>query len=84
MVFVVDLEMLKILNKNDRHEVSREYKGQWETLLNNIREETNLELKRKILNRSFVPQKIAIASDIDFFTAAKREEILEKQKRYIA
>jgi hypothetical protein len=41
-------------------------------------------LKRKILNRTFVPQKIALASDIDFFTTAKREEILEKQKRYIA
>jgi len=28
--------------------------------------------------------KIATASEMDFFTQAKREEILEKQKRYIA
>ena len=76
--------MIKILNKNDRQEVSREYRGQWETLLNNIREETNFELKRKILNKTLIPQKIAVASDIDFFNTAKREEILEKQKRYIA
>jgi hypothetical protein len=82
--FIIDLELLKILNKNDRQEIGREYKSQWDTLLMNVKDDLNFELKRKILNRTFVPQKIALASDIDFFTTAKREEILEKQKRYIA
>jgi hypothetical protein len=43
-----------------------------------------LELKRKIINGGFTPQRIAVANEIEFFTTAKREEILEKQKRYIA
>ena len=76
--------MVKLLNKGDKQDISREYKLQFETLINNIKEEINIELKRKILNRTFPPNKIAIANQIEFFTTAKREEILEKQKRYIA
>lgn len=34
--------------------------------------------------KTLTPQKIAIANEIEFYTTAKREEILEKQKRYIA
>ena len=30
------------------------------------------------------PVKIALASEIDFLTQAKRDELLEKQKRYVA
>lgn len=30
------------------------------------------------------PNRIAVAGEIEFFTTAKREELLEKQKRYIA
>jgi hypothetical protein len=76
--------MVKLLNKGDKQDISREYKLQFETLLNNIKDETNTELKRKILSRTFPPNKIAVANEIEFFTTAKREEILEKQKRYIA
>lgn len=82
--FEIDLEMVKLLNKGDRHDISREYKQQFETLLNNIKDEANCELKRRILNGSFPPSRVAVANEIDFFTTAKREEILEKQKRYIA
>lgn len=30
------------------------------------------------------PTKIALASQIDFFTQAKRDELLQKQKQYVA
>jgi hypothetical protein len=82
--FEIDLEMVKLLNKGDKHDISREYKQQFETLLNNIKDEANTELKRKILSATFLPNRIAVANEIEFFTTAKREEILEKQKRYIA
>lgn len=49
----IDAAMIKLLNKGDKNEIGREYKSQWETLLNNIKDETNLELKRKILARTF-------------------------------
>ena len=81
---MIDASMVKLLNKGDRNDISRQYKNQWETLLNNIKDDSNLELKRKILTRVFEPTKIALASEIDFFTQAKREQIIEKQKRYVA
>ena len=65
-------------------EVSREYKNQWETILSNIKDENNLELKRKILSGSFEPAKVAVANEIDLFTSIKKERMLEKQKQYIA
>ena len=33
--------MVKLLNKGDKQDISREYKLQFETLLNNIKDETN-------------------------------------------
>lgn len=54
--------MMKLLNKNDKYEISREYKQQFETLLNNIKDENNHELKRKIINGTFTPNRIAIAN----------------------
>ena len=45
--------MVRTLNKGDRVDVSREYKNQWENLLNNTKDEHNLELKRKILSGNF-------------------------------
>ena len=76
MASVVDLELIKGLNQNDRHEVHREYKMQWETLLNNTKDENNLELKRKLITRQLAPSHIPNATEIDFFTTAKREELL--------
>jgi hypothetical protein len=52
--------------------------------LNNLKDENNNELRRKIITKVLTPSRIAIASEIEFFTTAKREELLEKQKRYIA
>jgi len=36
------------------------------------------------LSGAFEPSKIAVANEIEFFTSAKKEKILEKQKQYIA
>ena len=46
----VDAAMVRTLNKGDRIDIGRQYKNQWETLLNNTKDEQNLELKRKILS----------------------------------
>lgn len=69
----IDAAFVKILNKGDKNDVSRQYKTQWETLLNNIKDQNNLELKRKILSGTFEPIKMATANEIQFFTYAKRE-----------
>ena len=80
----IDAALVRTLNRGDRMDVSREYKNQWETLLTNIKDEQNLELKRKILSGQFEAGKIALANEIDFFTSIKRERIIEKQKQYVA
>ena len=49
-----------------------------------MKDEGNLELKRKIVTGLFEPVKIALANEVDFYTKAKRDKILEKQKQYIA
>lgn len=54
--------MVKTLNKNDKQDISREYRQQFETLINNIKDENNYELKRKILNRTLPPSRIAVAN----------------------
>jgi hypothetical protein len=59
---MVDAGMVRALNKGDRIDVHREYKSQWETLLTNIKDDNNFELKRKILSGIFPPGKIALAS----------------------
>ena len=61
---LVDAAMVRALNKGDRMEVSREYKSQWETILSNIKDENNLELKRKVLSGAFEPAKVAVANEI--------------------
>lgn len=60
----IDAAFVKILNKGDKNDVSRQYKTQWETLLNNIKDQNNLELKRKILSGTFEPIKMATANEI--------------------
>ena len=37
----IDIELLKVLNKNYRTDISKEYKNQWDILINNIKDETN-------------------------------------------
>lgn len=69
---LIEGEMCKVLNKGDKNEVMREYKLQWDNLISNIRDESNFELKRKILCRTMDAHKIAIASEPEFFTQAKR------------
>ena len=75
---------MKTHNKGETYEINREYRSQMDLVLNNLKDELNFQLKRKIINRTFQPIQIATAAEIDLCTTAKREEILEKQKRYIA
>lgn len=73
---LIDSAMIKILNKGDKSDIGREYKKHWETLLGNLKDESNLELKRKILSGSMEPATVATANETDFYTQAKKEEYL--------
>jgi hypothetical protein len=58
-----EINLIKFFNKDLRGKIERNYRDRANTILINLRDEVNLELRRKIINSSLSPSKLATVDE---------------------
>lgn len=79
-----EFSLIRFFNKDLRGKIERNYKDRANTILVNIRDENNLELRRKVINGTIEPNKLANIDEIELFTQARRDEIHAKARQEMA
>jgi hypothetical protein len=49
-----------------------------------MKDEVNTEIRNKVLNSKITPEMLSTVREIDLYTAAKREEMIAKSRRFMA
>jgi|JI6StandDraft_1071083.scaffolds.fasta_scaffold03670_15 hypothetical protein len=58
-----EINLLKYFNKDLRGKIERNYRDRANTILINLRDEANLELRRKIISGAMDPSKLATVDE---------------------
>lgn len=71
IIIEVDSAIFKIKNRSSLKEQRREFKNHWKSLLQNIKDPSNKELRAKIVTGMIKGENVALMKDVDFYSQEK-------------